>query len=492
MGMIAERNKGFAAAIGTSKFKRIPGVLCSCFLLAAPWPVAAETNQLAVAPKGKVVILPIRENIMPPLVYVVRRGVKEAMEAKADALILDMRTDGGRVDATEKIIEIVGKFPGTTVTYVNDRAFSAGAFIAVGTQKIFMSPQSVIGAAAPIVMTPGGGLADKLPDTMEAKMTSAIRALVRTQAERHGHNVAVVEAMIDKTKELKLDGEVLNKEGNILTLTDRQAAKAYGEPPKALLSLGTVESLEALLSRLGYGGAQWIEIQPTGAERLGIWINAISPLLMMIGMVGLYIEFKTPGFGLPGILGLVAFALYFFGGYVAGISGAGWAVVFVVALILVASEFFVFPGTFIAGISGAVLMLVALVMGMVDMYPGPARLPTLPQLQVPLRNLSIAVLGTVIVGLLLAPFLPKTLLFRKLVSQTVSGASSVATQEAQLEARLGQIGVTLSPLYPGGKAKFDEHILDVLTQGEMVEKGRAVRVIGRTGVSVVVEEVGQA
>jgi membrane-bound serine protease (ClpP class) len=223
---------------------------------------------------------------------------------------------------------------------------------------------------------------------------------------------------------------------------------------------------------------------------VGTWINAIGPLLLIIGMIGLYIEFKTPGFGLPGIVGIVAFALYFLGGYVAGISGAGWAVVFVVGLILVALEFFVFPGTFIAGISGAVLMLVAIVMGMVDMYPGTPRLPTLPQLQLPLRDLGIAVVGTVVVGLLLAPFLPKTPFFRNLVSQSTSGTGSVAALGAQQEALIGQIGLALCPLYPGGKAKFADQILDVLSQGEMIEKGRAVRIIGHSGASTVVEEVG--
>ena len=346
-------------------------------------------------PAAKVYILPIREDIMPPLVYVVRRGVKEAMEANADALILDMNTDGGRVDVTEEIIEIISKFKGATVTYVNDRAFSAGAFISVATQKIYMAPQSVIGAAAPIMMSPGGTGAEKMPDTVEAKMTSAVRALVRTQAEKNGHNIDVIEAMIDKTKELKIDGEVLNKEGNILTLTDRQAAKEYGNPPKPLLSSGTVESLDALLAQLGYAGAQRVEIKPTGAEKLGIWINTIAPLLLIIGIVGLYIEFKTPGFGLPGIIGIIAFAIYFLGGYVAGLSAAGWVIVFVVGLILVLVELLVFPGTFIAGITGAVLMLVALVMGMVDMYPGTPTLPTLPQLQLPLRDISVAVGGLV-------------------------------------------------------------------------------------------------
>ncbi len=488
--MIASRQNSFAAASRWTQFRRLPLWLSLCGLFAAPTTLPAETNQIPSAQPRKVYILPIRENIMPPLVYVVRRGVKEAMEAKADALILDMNTDGGRVDATEDILKILGKFPGLTVTYVNDRAFSAGAFIAVGTQKIYMSPQSVIGAAAPIVMTPGGGPAEKLPDTMEVKMTSAIRALVRAQAEKNGHNVEVVEAMIDKTKELKMDGEVLNKEGNILTLTDRQAAKHYGDPPKPLLSLGTVESLDALLATLGYADAQRVEIKPTGTETLGIWINAIGPLLLIIGMVGLYIEFKTPGFGLPGIVGIVAFALYFFGGYTAGLSGAGWAVVFVVGLILVLLELFVFQGSWIAGIGGAVLMLTAIVMGMVDMYPGRPHLPTFPELQVPLRDLGIALFGTVAVALVLARFLPKTPLFQKLVSQTVSGGSSVTAQEAQLEAHVGQIGVALSPLCPGGKARFGDDILDVLTQGEMIEKGRSVKIIGHTGADAVVEAAG--
>lgn len=472
-------------------FRCISGVLLGGLLLAEVETGAAQTNRPAISSSGaKVYILPIRENIMPPLVYVVRRGVKEAMEAKADALILDMNTDGGRVDVTEEIIEIISKFKGDTVTYVNARAFSAGAFIAVATQKIYMAPQSVIGAAAPIMMVPGGAGVEKMPDTVEAKMTSAIRALVRTQAEKNGHNIDVIEAMIDKTKELKIGEEVLNKEGNILTLTDRQAAKAYGDPPKPLLSSGTVESLEALLALLGYAGAERVEIHPTGAEQIGIWINTIAPLLLIVGIVGLYIEFKTPGFGLPGIVGIAAFAVYFLGGYVAGLSAAGWVIVFVVGLILILLELLVFPGTYIAGAAGAVLMLVALIMGMVDMYPDAPTLPAFPQLQVPLRDISLAIAVSFILALVLARFLPKTPLYHQLVSQTASGVTSVAALEAQLEARVGQVGVATVPLCPGGKARFEDQLVDVITRGEMVAKGRPVKIVGHSGPNAVVEEVG--
>ncbi|HOY59520.1 MAG TPA: ATP-dependent Clp protease proteolytic subunit, partial [Verrucomicrobiota bacterium] len=170
--------------------------------LAVPLPGIPADAELTVMPARKAYLLPIRDDIMPPLVYLVRRGVKEAMDAKADLLVLDMETNGGRVDSTEEIIEILSQFKGETVTYVNRNAYSAGAFIAVATQRIFMAPESVIGAAAPIMLSPGGTGVEAMPETMEIKATSAISAKIRAQAQKNGHNSDVVEAMIDKQKEL--------------------------------------------------------------------------------------------------------------------------------------------------------------------------------------------------------------------------------------------------------------------------------------------------
>lgn len=446
------------------------------------------------APAQKIYVLPIRENIEPPLVYLVRRGVKEAMEAKADLLVLDMDTNGGRLDVTREIIDILSQFRGKTVTYVNRNAFSAGAFIAVATQQIYMAPQSVIGAAAPIMMGPGGMGAQEIPGTMEIKMNSAVRALVRTSAEKNGYNIAVVEAMIDKTKELKIGDEVLNEKGQILTLTNIQAEKEYGQPLKPLLSSGTVENIETLIAKLGYANFTRRDIKPTGVEKLGTWINLISPLLLVIGVVGFYIEFKTPGFGLPGIVGIVAFVIYFLGGYVAGLSGIEWLAIFLLGLLLVGLELLVFPGTFALGMAGALLMLIALVMAMVDLYPATApsapglpNLPSLPQLRLPLQNLTIAFLGSFAAVLLLARLLPQTPLYRTVVSRAASGESSVSRLEAMQVARLGRTGTAISMLRPGGKAKFDDDILDVMTQGELIEKGRPVKIIGHSGTEAIVE-----
>lgn len=465
-------------------------MLFTLVCLAQPLAVYGATAEKPV-PTGKVCILPIRDDIMPPLVYLVRRGVKAAMEAGADLLVLDMDTNGGRVDTTEEIIQILNQFKGQTVTYVNHKAFSAGAFISVATQKIYMAPQSVIGAAAPLMLVPGTGPAE-MPQTMEAKMTSGVRAMVRANAEKNGYNVDVVEAMIDKNKVLKIGDEVLNEKGQILTLTNTQAEKEYGNPPKPLLSSGTAASLDALLDQLGYGGAERVQIQPTGVEKLGSWINALSPLLLIIGVIGIYLEFKTPGFGLPGMIGITAFVIYFLGGYVAGLSGMEWIAVFIIGLILLALELFVFPGITVLGLAGGVLILGAIIMAMVDIYPATPGLPGPVRFHVPVQpivlNLGIAVFGSALVIWMLSYILPRTSFYSALVSQGVSGEGSTVTHEKQQQQQIGEIGIALSALRPGGKAQFGDAILDVITQGDMIERGAKVRIVGSTGADAIVEQ----
>ena len=454
--------------------------------------------------QAKVYVVPVRDDIMPPILYVIRRGVKDAMEAEADCLILDMETNGGRVDITEDIFDIIGKFRGETVTYVNKDAYSAGAFIAVATQKIYMAPQSVIGAAAPIMMGPTGGVSE-MPSTMEVKINSAIRAKVRTQAEKNGYAVDVIEAMVDKTKKLERDEKIICQEGDILTLTNLEAEAKYGEAKTPLLSSGTVESIDALINELGYTGAQRVDVEPLGAEELGTWINAISPLLLLIGIIGLYIEFKTPGFGVFGAVGIAALVVYFFGGYVSGLAGIEWVGVFVLGVVLVALELFLLSGTLIIGMVGVVCMLVALVMGMTDIYPNMPWFPTgegggegvpqvegidfaLPDFSKPIRDLTIAFVLSIPVIWALVKYLPHTSFFASFASEAASGVESVAAVAAEVDSRLGQVGEATTPLHPGGKAMFGDDMCTVVTQGEMIAVGAQVKVIGHRGNDLLVIE----
>ncbi|MCB1128509.1 MAG: hypothetical protein KDM81_18580, partial [Verrucomicrobiae bacterium] len=391
--------------------------------------------------------------------------------------------------ATLEIIDILSKFEGRKVTYVNAKAYSAGAFISVATEAIYMAPESVIGAAAPIMMSPGGTGVEEMPSTVEVKMTSALSAKIRAYAQKYGHNTQVVNAMINKQTELIIDGKTLNEKGQILTLTNREAAEEYGDPPKPLLSAGTVDSLDAVIAKLGETGAKVTRIEPTGAERLATWLTALNWLWLIIGVAGIYLEIKTPGFGLPGIAGICGFALYFLGSYVAGLSGLEWAVLFVVGLILVALEIFVWPGTVVPGLAGLGLIFVSLVMALVDMYPGMPAVPTLPQLRLPLRDLGIAAIGSVAVIVILARLLPKTPFYPVLVSQDASGVTSVRSREAAADSRVGREGIALSPLHPGGKAQFGEEIIDVTTQGEMIDRGAPVRILRHSLGEAVVERV---
>ncbi|HYE32442.1 MAG TPA: NfeD family protein [Methylomirabilota bacterium] len=436
---------------------------------------------------GRVWVIPVREDVMTPLKFVVRRGVKDAIENKADLLILDMDTNGGRVDVTQEIIAILGEFKGKTATFVNSKAFSAGAFIAFATQQIYMAEGSVIGAAAPIIMGPNGPA--ELSESIEAKMVSALKAQVRTVAEKNGHNVQVVEAMIDRSTEVKIGDKVLNEKGKILTLTNREAEQEYGEPAKKLLSAGTVGSIEEVAARMGFGDSAPVRVQPLGAERLATWLTALSPILLMIGVVGIYIEMKTPGFGLPGVVGIVAFALYFLGSYIAGLAGLEWIAIFILGLALFMVELFIFPGTIAIGLAGAVLMIAALVMAMVDLYPGPFQAPSMAQLQRPLLNVFIAFFGSAIAIAMLSQVLPRTPIFRRLVSQTASGVHSTEAHVQEQESFLGLEGAAVSPLRPGGKAQFGKAVHDVVTQGMHLPKGARVRVIGRSGPELVVEEI---
>ena len=467
-------------------------------------PTNTEDATLGQAqPQKTVYVIPVRDDIMPPILYIIRRGVKEAMEAEADCLIIDMETNGGRVDITEEIFGIIDKFKGETVTYVNKDAYSAGAFIAVSTDQIYMAPQSVIGAAAPIMMGPGGG-ASELPSTMEAKMNSAIRAKIRTQAEKNGFAIDVIEAMVDKSKTLERDGKTICAEGEILTLTDLEAATKYGDDQTPLLSAGTVESIDALIKKLGYTGAKRVDIKPMGAEELGSWIAAISPLLLLIGIAGLYIEFKTPGFGVFGGIGIVALMIYFFGGYVSGLAGIEWVGIFVLGIALIAVEIFLIPGTLIAGMCGAVCILVSLIMGMTDVYPNMPWFPAtplegeapqiegidfaMPDFTKPIQDLSIAFLLSIPMIWGLTKWLPHSSYFSQLGSATASGVISVEAVAAMVESRRGEVGTTTTPLNPGGKAMIGNDICNVITQGEMIDSGLSVKVIGSSGSDLIVVE----
>ncbi|MDD2710283.1 MAG: NfeD family protein [Verrucomicrobiae bacterium] len=449
-------------------------------------------------PKRPVYVIPIRDDIEPSIVFVIRRGIKEANDNNAQAIIIDMSTNGGRVDCMEEIVTLIESFKGETITYVNKKAYSAGAFIAVATKHIHMAPSSVIGAAAPIMLNPSSGEPQALPNTIQKKISSGIAARMRAAAQRNGHNPELVDAMVRETEGLKIDGKEIVKKGDILTLTDTEATARYGAPPKPLLAQGIANSFKELCDQYGYKEDQIRQIQSTGAEKAARWITLAAPVLLLIGMAGIYLEFKTPGVSLPGIIGVCALALFFFGHYIAGLSGFEEILLFAIGLILIGVEVFVLPGHVLPGFLGIVAILVAILWAMVDKVPAApgisgVSLPLfLPKIQVPLLKLASSIIGAGIVIAILARYLPqgKGPAGKLMLHASLDKKDGYATAETHLEL-VGQKGVTLSMLRPSGTARVGNQVLDVITAGDFVGPNQPVIIREVRGAQIIVEKTSE-
>lgn len=449
-------------------------------------PFAALVSSRAATDQS-VCIVTIHEDITHNTLYLLRRAVREAGQKNAAAVVLDMRTNGGRVDATEDIIRLLEHAPLKTYTFVNDKAYSAGAFIAAATDKIFMAPGSVIGAATPIMLAPGSGV-QELPKSYEEKLSSALRARIRATAQQKGHNPDVFEAMVDADRGLKIYDHEITPKGKLLTLTSDEAARAYGNPPKPLLSAGTVNSLDELLGKVGLRGASTFEVAPYGFEQLARWITTISPLLILVGFLALYIEMSHPGMALPAFVAVICFAIYFLGYFVAGLAGWEEVGLFVFGLALLAVEFFLFPGHFLSAALGTIAVLAALVLAMTGRMPGEPVLPSWPQLEIPLVKVFGGAVGAMVAAALLGRYLPKSTLFKKMeLAAATSAAEGYTASRGEAKSLLGATGVAETNLRPSGKGRFGEQLVDVVTEGDLIEKGKPITITKVEGSRVVVK-----
>jgi membrane-bound serine protease (ClpP class) len=426
--------------------------------------------------------IPIRNQIEPALLYVIRRGVSEAVREQADAVVFSMDTPGGRVDVTRDILDIIRRIDVPVYTFIERDAYSAGAIIALGTPHIYMAPGSVIGAATPMMMSPGGGVQDLNEDVSE-KMKSGVAAMVRAAAEQGGHDPELAEAMVRRETEYKIGSHVVSAAGELLTLT---ASEAEGN-----LSSGTVANVEAMLEAAGLPDAQIIKMEVTPAERIARVIAALAPILMMVGLGGIYLEIKTPGFGLPGIAGAAALALFFFGHHIAGLAGMEDIVLFIIGFALLFTEVFITPGFGLLGIGGIVLVFVSLLNAMTWQIPGellPALSGSGATLERALGKLALGLAGTVVAAVYIGKKLPTSRAARPLVLSQSTGKTDGFTAARDQSGLLNREGVTEMNLHPAGRAVIDGDRVNVITHGEFIEKGARIRVIEAHGSRILVEK----
>ncbi len=445
--------------------------------------------------KDLVYVIPLTGEVELGLYHVFERGFNEARESDASLIVVDMDTPGGRVDAAWEICELMLDSETTTAVLVTGDATSAGAMIALAAEKIYMTPNSTIGTAAPILVGPGGG--SEGGGMIDKKALSFVLAKFRNIAEKRGRDVDIAEAMVDPQKEVQKTGPdgdivIVSEEGQLLTFTTTEAVK-WG------VAEARVEDLDAMLERLELTDAEVIRLKEKWFELFARFITSmtVSGLLLSAGVLGIFMELRTPGFGIFGIIGILCVSLFFWGHLIATLAGWEGPLLFLLGIALLIVELFVTPGFGFFGIGGILAILISFVITMLGRSPlSPYFFPTLDWDTV-LQAVTVTMAATVVgmIGFMAAPFMlpavSRTGLGQRLVLAMAEtrkdGYHSHSTQDG-LENLVGRKGVAHTTLRPSGMAMFDGNKIDVVSEGGYIDKNQQVEVVRIEGRRIVVRQ----
>ena len=400
------------------------------------------------------------------------RTIREAQAAGAAAVMLDINTFGGRVDAAVAMRDSLVNAPVRTIAFVNQRAISAGALIALACDTVIMTKGGTIGAATPVV---SGGSGETQP--ANEKSVSYVRSEFRATAEARNRPPEFAEAMVDVDVEI---GGVIEK-GKLLTLTASQAV----EHKVAEL---TADTLDAALAVAGLPGAEVRVARQTWAETLVRFLThpVISSLLMTIGLLGLLVEIRTPGFAVPGTVGLFSLGLFFWGHWI--VQLAGWEELLLIGIgaLLLALEVFVIPGVTVAGIAGILALVAGLGMTLVGAGA------TLSVVITALGQVAISILLAMAGAFAFVRALPSLPFGNRLVLETDMTADRGYVSSPESDRRwVGKTGTAISPLRPAGIAEFDGTRVDVVSDGDFVDVGSTIAVTRVDGNRIVVRRLSQ-
>lgn len=461
-----------------------------------------------------VFVIPIQGEIDRSLMVYVRRGILKAKAENASHIIFDIDTFGGRVDSALQITTLIGSLSDiTTSAYVALKpegtavSWSAGALISFSCDLIYMAPGTSMGAAAPVIMSPEGGAA-----AADEKSVSAIRVQMAALAEKNGYPQAIALAMVDKDTEVLeawVDGElqVLTREdfedlkrtaekegktveeGKIVSQKGKLLSLTSGEMEKYKVSSGSPESLEELKQSLGISGKRIVQLEPTGADAAVSLLTgaAFTSLLLTIGMITLFIEITSPGFGIPGSIAVLCFGILFASNSLLGNVGSVELILFVLGIALLIVEIFLIPGFGVTGIAGIALMASALVFSMQDFV-----IPTFSWEWRSFNRNILIVISNIIAGFavfgVLAMAIPRFTPFRRLSLSVSEDKSEGYTVQGEEEANtlLGKNGIAVTTLRPSGKAEIDGEVIQVETAGEYIEKETEITVAAVNGNRIVV------
>ncbi len=443
--------------------------------------------------EGKVVVIQVGEKdlINKQAFKFFRRTLDRVEKERAKAVVFELDTPGGMAfETTDLMMKDLSQLTIPSYAFVNVEASSAGAFIAVATDTIYMAPLSTIGSAAVV-----NGTGQKIEETMRAKIEGHLGSVVRNVVDQKGHNYEVVEAMMLMKTEAQFGDIISVGSEELLNLTAVEATSEYEGKP--LLAKGIAESVADLLAQEGFGDVEVVEAKMTGFEKFAYWIGGAGGLLILIGLGAGYLEMKTPGFGLGALVAIIAFSIFFFGNYVAGnLAGYETAAIFVVGVIFILLDIFLFPGTFVMGITGILMVLGSLLFSMIDRFTwqdwkaDEKSVDFWAVFSGPATALSIGLLGSIVLFAILMRFLPNLpFLTRYFLPETVEGGSGVLQDEVGHQSRVGWTGAAETDLRPSGKAVFDGKAVDVTAESSFVKAGAQLRIVSEDGMRVVVKEI---
>jgi len=408
--------------------------------------------------------------IDPGVSAFVERVIEDAEANEVDAIVFEIDTFGGRVDAATVIRDAILDSEALTIAFINKRAISAGALISLACDKIVMAQAATMGATTPV-----DGSGTKASD----KVTSYMRAEMRATAERTGRDAKIAEAMVDE----RVDIPGLSAEaGRPATLTTEQSLNYE-------MADETAESLRDVLRIYDLGEAEVVSIELNWAEHVVRLLThpVVTSILLAVAMFGLIAEVRTPGWGLGGTLALVALGIFFGSHLVVKLAEWQELALFALGLGLLLVEVIAIPGFGLVGLAGVGLMLGSLVITQL----GDFQLWSVDEIAAVVVRLSASMIGAFVLSLMMLRSLPKMASFNRLVLETETRASEgyVSSSRDGDDKMVGKEGVTVSELRPAGIALIEERRTDVVTDGEFVAAGQAVRVVEARGNRVVVRPV---
>lgn len=523
---------------------------------ATPAPDSSDSNGFALRSDAlrQGAIIRIEGEISDVTTESVRRRVDAAREQGAKVIVFEMDTPGGAVGSALDICDLIKNLTDIhTIAWVHTDAYSAGSMISLACDEIVMSPASTLGDCGVILGGPTGP--QEVPEELRAKAESPVIEQFRDSASRHGYDPLLCESMVVKelvvywvensvTGERRFVDEATKKqllgEGDGFFPTaaasnaeappsDWRLVESYRDPvpdrsgkhAEVRVTQPVVKATELLTMSQSRAYAfgfskgivanahelaeryqvkpDWLRLESNWSENLTGWLTSmpVRIFLLVIILLGAYVEFHTPGVGVPGLVALIALAIFVGAPYLSGLANVWEIAILLIGFALLAVEIFVIPGFGVAGISGIICIVIGLLATFIPDEPGrkfpiywPQFQPGLEGLQTGIIVLAAGASAGVVAMILFSRVMPRIRWLQAAIPlNPLPTSAQIPVDPYRGYARVGDVGSTASPLRPAGKARFGTELVDVITRGEYVEVAADVEVVERIGNRIVVQAV---